>query len=241
MERNCVVPLKLPCIHQGYELYPFDRSFAKTEVMLSRTGPIVGLFEGVANSIVFEPLWILRRKTLPRLMASAIVTLPLALTRTTRRLARCDPAYINTSVIIDYALAARLFPGKVIRHMHEIPEGVMRPIPRGLTLGSRSRLIFYSRATRDAFAPLAARPGHVIYNGIADPAAWTPADYDGTRLLKILMPGRVNRIKGQEMRARCLELFSAQEAAVAISAVAADMIAACVRMAAAGDTGASPA
>lgn len=212
MGRKWVVPLKIVCIHQGYELYGSDRSFAESvaalrlaypsatiEVVLPRPGPIVGLLEGVASAIVFEPLWILRRKALPWLIATGVVTLPLALMRAARRFARCDLAYVNTSVIIDHTLAARFFPGRVIQHIHEIPEGVMRPILRGLALWSRSRLIFNSRATRDAFAPPAARPGHVIYNGIADPGAWAPTGYDGTQPLKILMLGRINRIKGQEI------------------------------------------
>lgn len=204
--------LRIACIHQGYELYGSDRSFAESvaalrqaypsaeiEVVLPREGPIRGLLEANASRIVIEPLWVLRRKDLPRLVATAPVVLPLAVLRAARRLRRCDLVYVNTSVIVDHVLAARFFPGKALQHIHEIPEGTTRALLRRLILWGRARLIFNSRATRDAFD---APPGHaadVIYNGVAGPADWAPTDYDGKRSLRVLMLGRINRIKGQEI------------------------------------------
>jgi glycosyltransferase involved in cell wall biosynthesis len=210
--RNRIVQLRIVCVHQGYELYGSDRSFAESvaalraaypmadiEVVLPRPGPILSLLDGLASRIVFEPLWVLRRKALPGLILTAPVRLPLAIWRASRRLRRCDLAYINTSVIVDYALAARLHPGKAIQHIHEIPEGMTRTVLRRLALWSRSRLIFNSQATRAAFAPPADAVADVIYNGVAAPAEWAPTDYDGTRPLRVLMLGRINRIKGQEV------------------------------------------
>ncbi len=204
--------LQIACIHQGYELYGSDRSFAESvaalraaypaadiEVVLPRPGPILALLEGVASRVSFEPLWILRRKALAKLVATGAVTLPRAVMRAAARIARCDLVYVNTSVIVDYCIAARAFPGKVIQHIHEIPEGSTRWALRALALAGRSRLIFNSGATREAFAPPAGRPCHVIYNGIAGPLDWEPTNYDGSRALRVLMLGRINRIKGQEV------------------------------------------
>lgn len=204
--------LRIACIHQGYELYGSDRSFAESvaalrqaypsaeiEVVLPREGPIRGLLEAHASRIVIEPLWVLRRKDLPRLVATAPVLLPLAVLRAARRLRRCDLVYINTSVIVDHVLAARFFPGKALQHIHEIPEGATRRLLRRLVLWGRARLIFNSRATREAFEAPAGHPSDVIYNGVAGPADWAPTDYDGKRSLRVLMLGRINRIKGQEI------------------------------------------
>lgn len=206
------VTLKIACIHQGYELYGSDRSFAESvaalrasypqaeiEVVLPRPGPILSLLEGVASRIVFEPLWILRRKDLGRLMATGIVTLPMAVARAARRMRASDIVYVNTSVIVDYMLAARMFRGRVIQHIHEIPEGATRKVLRQLALFGRSRLIFNSQATREAFQPPAGCRFDVIYNGIDGPALWSAPEYDGTRPLQVLMLGRINRIKGQEV------------------------------------------
>ncbi len=206
------MPLRILCIHQGYERYGSDRAFVESvaalrgawpdaviDVVLPRTGPIVPLLEPYASSIAFEPLFVLRRKTLLRTAAMAPVTLPLAVARAVARLRACDLAYINTSVIIDYALATRLVPGKALLHIHEIPEGKSRLVFRRLALGSGARLIFNSRATRDAYDPPPGRESRIIYNGVAGPADWRPTDYDGSRPLRILMLGRINRIKGQEV------------------------------------------
>ena len=204
--------LRIACIHQGYELYGSDRSFAESvaalrqaypsaeiEVVLPRDGPIRGLLEANTSRIVIEPLWVLRRRDLPRLVATAPVALPLAVLRAARRLRRCDLVYINTSVIVDHVLAARFFPGKAVQHIHEIPEGATRTLLRRLVLWGRARLIFNSRATREAFEPPPGLPSDVIYNGVAGPADWAPTDYDGKRSLRVLMLGRINRIKGQEV------------------------------------------
>jgi glycosyltransferase involved in cell wall biosynthesis len=69
---------------------------------------------------------------------------------------------------------------------------------------SKADLIFNSRATRATFGDPPAidakgRRTHVVYNGVAGPAAALPMTYDGNRPLKILLLGRVNRIKGQEV------------------------------------------
>lgn len=213
--------LRIACIHQGYELYGSDRSFAESvaalrqaypsaeiEVVLPREGPIRGLLEANASRIVIEPLWVLRRRDLPRLIATAPVVLPLAVLRAARRLRRCELVYINTSVIVDHVLAARFFPGKALQHIHEIPEGATRTLLRRLILWGRARLIFNSRATREAFEPPPGLPSDVIYNGVAGPADWAPTDYDGKRSLRVLMLGRINRIKGQEVLLAALASLS---------------------------------
>ena len=211
-ERKWIVTLRIACIHQGYELYGSDRSFAESvaalrqaypsaeiEVVLPREGPIRGLLESRASRIVIEPLWVLRRKDLARLIATAPIALPRAMLRAARRLRRYDLVYINTSVIVDHVLAARFFPGKALQHIHEIPEGATRTLLRRLVLWGRARLIFNSRATRDAFEAPPGTPSDVIYNGVTGPTDWTPTDYDGKRPLRVLMLGRINRIKGQEV------------------------------------------
>ncbi|RYE34453.1 MAG: glycosyltransferase [Hyphomicrobiales bacterium] len=204
--------MRIACIHQGYELYGSDRSFAESvaalrqaypsaeiEVVLPCEGPIRGLLQANASRIVIEPLWVLRRRDLPRLVATAPVVLPLAVLRAARRFRRSDLVYINTSVIVDHVLAARFFRGKALQHIHEIPEGATRTLLRRLVLWGRARLIFNSRATREAFDAPAGHPADVIYNGVAGPADWAPTEYDGKRSLRVLMLGRINRIKGQEI------------------------------------------
>ena len=215
--------MRIACVHQGYELYGSDRCFvesvaalreayrqAEIEVVLPREGPIVAALSPFADRIVFEPLFILRRKALPRLTLTGVFTLPAALWRASRRLRRADLVYINTSVVLDYQIAARAFPGKALLHIHEIPTGLVRAVLRRLALASGARLIFNSRATRDSFAPPANRAYDVIYNGLEGPPAPEPTTYDGSRPLRVALIGRINRIKGQDVLLAALTQLDAR-------------------------------
>lgn len=204
--------MRIACIHQGYELYGSDRSFIETvgalretvpdadlSVVLPRRGPIVPFLESFATRVDYAALWILRRKGLARLATLGLLALPAALLRAGRRFTRADLVYVNTAVVADHLLAARFFPGKAILHVHEIPEGLALTVLRGLVRWSRAEVVFNSQATRDAFALPASVPARVIHNGIAGPPAALPQSYDGTRPLRVLMLGRLSRIKGQEV------------------------------------------
>lgn len=204
--------LRITCVHQGYELYGSDRCFIETvramraahpraeiNVVLPQAGPIVAALEPYASRIVVEPLWILRRKNLPRLATLGMMALPGAVLRALRRIRASDLVYINTSVVADYLLAARLSSGRSIVHVHEIAEGAVLAVLRGLIRWSGASVVFNSRATERAFALPPHLLTRVVYNGIAGPAEPNPSTYDGTRPLRVLMLGRISRIKGQDV------------------------------------------
>ncbi|WP_284244731.1 glycosyltransferase family 4 protein [Methylobacterium haplocladii] len=171
---------------------------ASIDVILPRHGPIVAPLELLATRILVEPLWILRRRDLPRLATLGLLTLPVAVGRAVVRMARSDLVYVNTSVVADYLVAARFFRRRCVVHIHEIPEGFVRTVLRALTRWSGCGIIFNSRATQRAFAPNPARAGRVVYNGIADPGRPKGMAYRGDRPLRLLMLGRISRIKGQD-------------------------------------------
>ena len=204
--------MRIACVHQGYELYGSDRCFVETvrglraafptatiDVVLPRPGPIVEALADAASTVVFERLWVLRRRGFARLATLGLLRLPGAVLRAARRFAVSDLVYVNTTVVADHLLAARLLPGRAILHAHEIPEGATRAVLRALMLWSGAEIVFNSCATRDAFALPPGRRASVIYNGIAGPAAPEPASYDGARPLRLLMLGRISRIKGQDV------------------------------------------
>lgn len=202
---------RITCVHQGFELYGSDRCFIETvrtiraayptarlDVVLPRGGPIVAALESIDCRIVIEPLWILRRKNLARLATLGLVALPFAVARALRRIRDSDLVYVNTTVVADYLIAARLLPGRTIVHVHEIPEGAVLRVLRGLIRWSGANVVFNSRATQAAYAMPASVAARVVYNGIAGPDRPNGRDYDGSRPLRLLMLGRISRIKGQD-------------------------------------------
>lgn len=207
-----------PCIlavHQGYELYGSDRTFISSvlalreaypdywvQVMLPKVGPLSRLLEGQGFAVSIAPIWVLRRADGFWLLLLGAVLFPLFVWRAWIVMRRSAICYVNTSVVFDFAVAARLARRPCIIHVHEIPAGLALRVIRAVLRWSGAVLVFNSAATRAAFALPARVEQHVLLNGVADPGDGAVAQR-GDRL-RILMIGRINSWKGQDLLVRAV-------------------------------------
>src|SRR5262245_26565087 len=107
--------MRILCVHQGYEHYGSDRSFidcvagarhawpgAEIEVVVRRDGPIVLPLRKIASRVVIEPILVLRRRHIIKLISVGLFRLLPALWRAIARARTADLVYVSTIVVLDY-------------------------------------------------------------------------------------------------------------------------------------------
>jgi len=200
------------CVHPHYDLYGSDRCFiesiaslraafpdARIRVLVPKHCKLSILVKPFVDEVSVAPLWVIRKRYLRRLITRDLFRLPHALSRAYARFRASDLVYINTVTAIDYMVVACLFRRKAILHVHEAPTGIVGWALRLLVRAIRVPTIFNSTATRESYSLPAAVPSYVLYNGFRGPDAVELSTYDGLRPLRLLMLGRINRGKGQDL------------------------------------------
>lgn len=204
------------CVHQGGELYGSDRSFlqavvalrqgwpdALIHVLLAADGPLRPLLLKVADAVFVRDLCVLRLAKPVATGLKSTVAAPYYLSRALIDIGRADLVYVNTTVIADYMLAARIAPQKMVIHAREIPKARAMPIVRSLVRISKAHVIFNSEATREAMGLPVAQPQAVIHNGVEAIAGahepLLPDAFTSDRPLRIALLGRINDWKGQDL------------------------------------------
>ncbi|GLK49323.1 glycosyl transferase family 1 [Brevundimonas intermedia] len=219
-------------VHQGYELYGSDRSFiqclevlranypeADLQVLLPQEGPLSEMLTRQGFNFEIRDLWILRKSYGLGLIGRVLI-MPAALWRAHKVFKAADLVYINTAVVADYLLMARLHRRKAVAHIREIPTGLAHRVVSALVRWSRATLFFNSQATADAFESAPGVQRAVIYNGFEGPAHAAPPQDRGDGKLRLLMLGRINDWKGQDLLVEAVSLLSeAQRRAVEIKVV----------------------
>lgn len=206
--------------HQGFELYGSDRVFIRTlhalraewpQARITASIPAEGTLADALRADGFEvtidDLWVLRRSLGVRLPLR-LLKLPLAMFRAWKRGQDADLVYISTTVIMDHMLVAPLWRGGVIVHVHELPTGVTATILSGLLRWSRAALVFISKATEDAYALSQGTVSQVIHNGHEGPKRPTGRAIRSDGPLRVLMIGRINDWKGQDLLVEAIALLS---------------------------------
>lgn len=204
--------MKILCVHPNFELYGSDRSFASAvecletafsganiTVLLPRDGPIMRQKPFDRLPVVTRAMFALRRRGLIKRLFFEMPRNVRAFLAALRDLNAHDVNYINTIVGVDFIIMARFSRRPAVIHVREIPNGIEMTIFRRLLIWSKATLIFNSEATRKAFAMPPATRTQVVLNGVEDPGQSPTITLSNGRPIRILMIGRLNHWKGQEI------------------------------------------
>ncbi len=202
--------MKIFCIHQGYELYGSDRMFINSleafrqeykdsyiTVHLPKKGQLYDYLinHKLADNIIVKPLGVLRKSDIKSLKFGNLIKELFNLPGKIKTCNEYDIIYINSIVVLDYLLASRFLKCKAkIIHIHEIPGGFIKSIFQALIRFSKCTPIYISKAVETCFTGL--KKGHLVYNGIE---AIGMNQKSLRPKLRILMIGRINSWKGQDL------------------------------------------
>ena len=229
-EKREFSPKRILCVHQGGELYGSDRSFlqavsafreqfptTRIDVILAADGPLAESLRRVCDEVRVRDLVVLRLANLGVTLLKCTVGLPYYVTRAYWDGRTADLVYVNTSVIADFMLAARLTPHRYILHVREIPKPKIMPFIRGLCGFSKAMILYNSLATAKSFDLSPDQRQAVIHNG-SDPAERVPpldlpVSFSPERPLRLSLLGRINNWKGQDLLVEALSLLSKDERA----------------------------
>lgn len=213
--------MRILCIHQGYELYGSDRSFiqsiealrqkwpqAHVTALIPKAGPIYEPLQRAASEVQIADLWVPRKNALLRLFTLDALRLPKSVVQAVRLMRNYDMVYINTLTIINYNIAARFARVPSIIHVREIVGRQAAMVFSALLRFSRAAIVYNSNATQQAFRLHPHQLQRVIHNGVPDNDDNAPPLAEGR--IKLLMLGRFNSWKGQDLLVQAIALLSAE-------------------------------
>ncbi|MDP3405212.1 MAG: glycosyltransferase family 4 protein [Brevundimonas sp.] len=206
-------------VHQGFELYGSDRVFIRTlgalraewpeatiTASIPAEGPLAETLRADGFDVAIDDLWVLRR-SLGLKLPLRLLKLPLAMYRAWTRGRDADLVYISTTVILDHMLVAPFWSGGVIVHAHELPTGMAATVLSGLLRWSRAAVVFISKATEDAYVLGQETVSKIIHNGHEEPQRNTERTIRADNPLRVLMIGRINDWKGQDLLVEAVALL----------------------------------
>ena len=197
------------CIHQGYELYGSDRSFALSvevlrknypnaniDVMLPKDGEIQTILSPFCdNLIINKNLSILRKKEFKNNPFKFIYKLIKGIYAVISNSKKYDVFYVNTIVVLDYIIGSRFTNTINILHIREIPTGLQKIVFSKILSFSKMKVIFNSNNTAKSYSLFADQIRTTVLNGVNGYTDSLNIIKDKT--INILLLGRLTEWKGQ--------------------------------------------
>ena len=197
------------CVHQGYELYGSDRSFAlsvgilrKTypdaiiDIIIPKDGEIRTILRPICNSLIINKnLAILRKKEFKNNPFKLIYKIIRGIYTAINNSKKYDICYINTIVVLDYIIGSRFTSTTNILHIREIPTGIQKSIFSKILSFSKMKVIFNSNNTANSYSLPSNQIRTTILNGVTGYPDSINNIKDKT--INILLIGRLTEWKGQ--------------------------------------------
>ena len=196
------------CVHQGYELYGSDRSFAlsveilrKTypdaiiDIIIPKDGEIQTILRPICNNLIINKnLAILRKKEFKNNPFKFIYKIIRGIFTAINNSKKYDIFYINTIVVLDYIIGSRFTSTTNILHIREIPTGIQKIVFSKILSFSKMKVIFNSNNTANSYS-LPSNQKTTILNGVTGYPNSINNIKDNT--INILLLGRLTEWKGQ--------------------------------------------
>ena len=206
------------CVHQGYELYGSDRTFiqsvtalrqaypdAALTVHLPQQGKLSDALIGKADRFVYGRLSVFRRGSF---RLSSLYQLIKNIRFNQQLVKESNLVYINSAVVFSYVFLSFFRKERFILHIHEIPTGLAKLYFCLISLFTRALCITNSQATKSALC--ASDKARVLYNGVKDIPKQVPVTLSGDNRLSLLLIGRLNSWKGQDIAIEAMSLLANQ-------------------------------
>ena len=220
--------MRVLSVHQGHELYGSDRSFLlclnalrtsfddpEMTVLLPKTGELEDVLREQGFDVAIANLWVPRKSDGLWGLIKKVFLFPFSVMSALRRANAAGLLYINTSVVFDYLVAARFSKTPAIVHVREIPTGFSARVIRTLLKFSKATLVFNSGSTRASFGLPESVKQHTVPNSVPDryPDPVERAPSGSSETFKLLMVGRINSWKGQDLLLAALRILSPESQA----------------------------
>lgn len=211
--------MRIICVHQSADLYGSDRSFLQVVeylkhsgrfseilVVLPRKGPLMDKLLDIGIEVKLLNLSLLSRTYLKKFQWGKILFPLLEFGKKKQLFESFDILYVNTSVILDFYLIAPFIRNRKVIHIREIPSKWLADILSFFIKKAKTKVIFNSEATRNAFKPL---PDSVIIHNAfegfqLDKTTFNDSINPENFVLKMLIVGRINPGKAHDLALKAL-------------------------------------
>lgn len=197
------------CVHQGYELYGSDRSFALSvrilrdiypdaiiDVMIPKDGEIKTLLSPICNNLIINnDLAILRKKEFKNNPLKFLYKIIRGIYAAINNSKKYDVFFVNTIVVLDYIIASRFSKNSNILHVREISIGLQKKIFSKILSFSKMNVIFNSNNTANSYDLPNNQITTTLLNGVAGYKNSINSINNNT--INILVVGRLTLGKGQ--------------------------------------------